>query len=397
MNELNSTTDDTKKVDPVIKETLEEKKESRLINLAILPSGGSVIPMKWEIESMEWNAKQAFMGRMLPKTLLEGRTAQEAYQAALTIIGRGREVGIPPMASLERIKWINNTPTMDAEAKWGIVINQINTLYKEYKKQGLSEEEIEKIIPHLDVVEHTNTRCVIRGNRPPMFKNMQTYEWTIEMAQNITVMEKNKEIKLSEKQVWKNYAHDMLLSRGKSLFCRQVWPDVTMGISYTEEEAESFTPEDIPNYKTNAILTESIDFIKPPKPPQTDDIDFSPPKPEPKKEEPKKEETTLPKRPNPEQKKEEPEPNIKIEGIIAKQLKTKLYFRPKDTDLEYILPITICVIQDIGNGKTILEVLESEWKKLTPMKVSEKDRMILNDDLKPDIIKGVKKPIFDDL
>lgn len=383
-NTKTSSTDDTKRIE-VRNEVVKEEVKDRPVNLAILPSGSPVIPMRWEIESMEWNAKNLQLGKMLPKSLTEGRSAAEAYNAALSIIGRGREVGIPPQASLERIKWINNTPTLDAEGKWGIVINYINNLYKEYQKKGMSETEIDKILPHLDVIEHTDKRCVIEGNRPPIFRKTQTYTWTIEMAKKIVVMEKGKEIKLAEKQTWKNYEHDMLMSRCKAEICRQMWPDLTMGISYTGEEAESFSEENMPDYKQHTINVPFTDT--PAKPMETDDLDFSKPK-----EFETKEIKTF-------------DTPKTITGVIKDQTIDSFHFIPAGSQTEYLINRSLCETGVNPDRSDKITLSQKDWdiiingekkEEKKPEPTMTQTKTVLGDDLKLHKAATTIPAVFDD-
>lgn len=123
----------------------------------------------------------------------------------------GREVGLGPMAALQRIVVINGKPTLDAQGMVTVV-----------RRAG-----------HSITGQSTPVKASVTGKRADTGDEMSV-EFTIEQA---------KAAGLVKKGPWTDYPDDMLWARAVTKLCRRLFADVLAGFSYTTEEAEAFTPE----------------------------------------------------------------------------------------------------------------------------------------------------------
>jgi len=126
-------------------------------------------------------------------------------EAAVAIILKGRELGIPPMQALSHIHVISGKPTLSAELMLAMVMRAGHEVW---------------------VVETTAKRCEIAGKRRGSTRE-QSLAFTIGDAQQAGVL---------SNPTWKKYPDAMLRARAISAFCRMFAPDVLMGASYTPEE-----------------------------------------------------------------------------------------------------------------------------------------------------------------
>lgn len=120
----------------------------------------------------------------------------------------GAEIGLGPMASMGYIDVIDGNPTLNTEGRMALV-----------RRAG-----------HSVVIEADDQHATVTGKRRDT-GDAQTVTFTIKMAQRAG---------LASKQVWKSYPEAMLTSRALSQLCRNLFPDVMMGMSYAPEEAASF-------------------------------------------------------------------------------------------------------------------------------------------------------------
>lgn len=120
----------------------------------------------------------------------------------------GAEIGLGPMASMGYIDVIDGNPTLNTEGRMALV-----------RRAG-----------HSVVIEADDQHATVTGKRRDT-GDAQTVTFTIAMAQRAG---------LAGKQVWKAYPEAMLTSRALSQLCRNLFPDVMMGMSYAPEEAASF-------------------------------------------------------------------------------------------------------------------------------------------------------------
>lgn len=126
--------------------------------------------------------------------------------AAVTIIAKGRELGIPPLYALSKISIIEGKPACEAELMLAMI----------YRDHGDGA-----VVP----VESDATRCTMKYKRRG-WPEYRTHTFTIEEAGRA---------KLTGKQVWQHYPPAMLRARCISALARIGFPD-SLGGMYTPEE-----------------------------------------------------------------------------------------------------------------------------------------------------------------
>lgn len=179
-----------------------------------------VLPMAVEL------ARNVAMTNFVPKDL---RGKPEAVVAAIL---QGHELGLPPMASLNKIHVIDGRPSIAAELMRALVQRSGHEIW-------------------LD--EASSTRVTIGGRRRGE-ENPTRITWTIDDA---------KRARLDQKDNWKKYPRAMLTARATGELCRMIFADVMAGISYTTEEVQDgFTLED----EAAAALEEGTADTLPPRP-----------------------------------------------------------------------------------------------------------------------------------
>lgn len=120
----------------------------------------------------------------------------------------GREVGFSPMTSLQYIHVVDGKAGLSAEGMVALV-----------RARGHS----------IDVLHMNDEGCKVRGTRVDNGDSLE-FEFTRAHAQAAGLM---------TKVVWRSYFRSMAWARCVSQLCRSLWPDVIMGLSYTQEELES--------------------------------------------------------------------------------------------------------------------------------------------------------------
>jgi hypothetical protein len=156
-------------------------------------------PTESEFGMMRSIAQTAIKSGLLP-------TSIKTAEAALIIIMKARELGIPPIQAFSAISVINGKPCISAEM-------MLNLIYR-----NVPGSKIE----YLDA---TDEKCTIEVTRPGHRKS--TWSFSILDA---------KKAELMQKQVWKQYPGAMLRARTISAMARAVFPDALAGASYTPEE-----------------------------------------------------------------------------------------------------------------------------------------------------------------
>lgn len=131
---------------------------------------------------------------------LRGKPAETA-----ACILAGREIGIGPMESLQKIHVVDGRPTMSAELMRSLVLR--------------AGHEIR--FPTL-----TDDTVVAEGRRAGS-ESWTTIKWTMKDAQRVG---------LAGKAVWKQYPRQMLAARATAELCRLLFPDALGGITLTAEE-----------------------------------------------------------------------------------------------------------------------------------------------------------------
>ncbi len=137
----------------------------------------------------------------VPKSL-RGKTA-----AVAACILTGRELGIGPMESLQKIYVVEGRPSMSSE---------------------LMRSLIQRDGHELAFRISTNDKCTLAGRRRGS-QEWTEVTWTMADAQRIGV---------ANKDTWKKYPRTMLANRATSELARLMFADVLSGISYTPEEIE---------------------------------------------------------------------------------------------------------------------------------------------------------------
>jgi hypothetical protein len=134
----------------------------------------------------------------------------KAPEVAACILA-GREIGIGPMESLQKIHVVDGRPTMSAELMRSLVLR--------------AGHEIR--FPTL-----TDDTVVCEGRRQGS-DNWTAVKWTLKDAARVG---------LATKQVWKQYPRQMLSARATAELCRLLFPDALGGITLTAEEVADEVP-----------------------------------------------------------------------------------------------------------------------------------------------------------
>lgn len=140
-------------------------------------------------------------------------------EAVLACVLTGHELGLQPMQALQSIHIIQGRPTLSAELMRAIVHSAGHTIR---------------------IIEKTDSRVVVEGQRADDPGHTLRIEWTIDTATRAG---------LTSKDMWRKYPRQMLTARAVSELCRDMFADVLKGLSYTAEEVEhigDITPEPAP-------------------------------------------------------------------------------------------------------------------------------------------------------
>lgn len=127
-------------------------------------------------------------------------------QAAVAIIQKGRELGIPPMYALSNIVVIQGKPTANAELMLALI-------YRDHGDGAVT------------FAESTNERCTVAYRRRGWTKP-QSFAFTIADAETAGLL---------KNPTWRTYPAAMLRARAISAVARMAYPD-TIGGMYTPEE-----------------------------------------------------------------------------------------------------------------------------------------------------------------
>jgi hypothetical protein len=194
---------------------------------AILPT---TIDETWRI------ARMAVMGNMAPKSLVEGKDADDATSACAIAIMAGAELGLTPLMALRSYAVVNGRPSL-----WGdgikAVVRQSGRC--EYIKSGgdMSRGWCE--------AKRSDTGEVLR------------VEFTMEQA---------KRARLDQKTgPWKDYPDMMMQRRATSRCLNDLFADVLGGI-VSSDEAQDSTP-----FADETGVTEAKPSTQPPAPPPEED------------------------------------------------------------------------------------------------------------------------------
>jgi len=194
-------------------------------------------PADWQM--LKEQAKIFIDSGLLPKKI-------QTAQAAIVIMVKGRELGIPAMEALSNIHVIEGKPVCDASLMNGLVL-------RDHGDDALIVEET------------TAERCVVRYRRRG-WSASRTHAFTIQEAATAG---------LTGKQTWKNYPQAMLRARCISAVCRMAFPD-TLGGMFTAEElgatvevrdGETVIVEDAATRAAPVNVTPAVAAVAPAEPP----------------------------------------------------------------------------------------------------------------------------------
>ena len=139
--------------------------------------------------------------------------------ATLAAMLFGRELGLPPIASLQSLFSVDGRVGLYAQAMRALVLSRGH----EYR-----------------IVSNDSSRCVLEGRRAGQ-DEWSRFSFTFQEAKDAGLVNKNN---------WKGYAPDMLLARATARMCRGIFPDVILGMA---------TAEEIQDLATSTITVEQID------------------------------------------------------------------------------------------------------------------------------------------
>ncbi len=168
-------------------------------NITVTNNQLSLIPAPQEFQTMKELSAMAFKSGLLPSGI-------KSAEAAMIIMLKGRELGIPAMQAFSHIHIINGKPTMSAE----LMLTQIyKCLPKAIINFVISDDKI----------------CKIEAQRP----NGNKTEWAF-------TIDEAKKAELLTKEPWRKYTSAMLRARAITIMARAIFPDCLNGVSYTAEE-----------------------------------------------------------------------------------------------------------------------------------------------------------------
>lgn len=154
-------------------------------------------PQTWK--TMADMADALFRSGLLPASI-------KSPQAAVAVIQKGTELGIPPMYALSNIVVIQGKPTANAELMLALI----------YRDHGDGA---------IVFTQSTNSECEVAYKRRSWTK-AQTYTFTMADAQQASLL---------GNQTWQKYPAAMLRARCISAVARMAFPD-SIGGMYTSEE-----------------------------------------------------------------------------------------------------------------------------------------------------------------
>jgi len=195
-----------------------------------------LLPDASKLKTMMELAGQLVQSGLLPSAI-------KSPAAALAIIQKGQELGIPPMYALSNIGIINGKPVVGAEVMLAMI-------YRDHGDQAMQFQET------------SAERCVVVYKRKNWTQAKQ-FAWTIEEAKQAGLTGKG--------GPWSQYPPAMLRARCISAVARAAFPD-SIGGMYTPEELGA---------EVTVTAEGEIEVIQPTTPvvtivPNADDIDLEP-------------------------------------------------------------------------------------------------------------------------
>lgn len=169
---------------------------------------GTKIEARTRVDLLEV-ARQADAAKGLGATLIASGLLPNGItkpEAAVAIMLAGRELELAPMFALKNIAVIQGTPALSEQAM-GLLIRRAGH--------------------KLRVIESTNERCVVEGERTDDPGHKLRVQFTVEDAKRAGLLGKSS---------WKNYTRAMLRARAKAELGRSMFEDALAGLVYTVEE-----------------------------------------------------------------------------------------------------------------------------------------------------------------
>lgn len=177
---------------------------------AVQPTSGTTALVAWAQEAnLAYDMAQKLAATSFVPQSLRGKPGDIA-----AAILAGSELGLKPMATLKSIDIIQGTPALRAHAMRGLIQSQGHDI---------------------ELVESTDTRCVMRGRRAGS-EAWQEVEWTTDRARQMGLLGKDQ---------WKKNPKGMLVARATGDICRLIASDALHGMPYASEEYEGFTTGEV--------------------------------------------------------------------------------------------------------------------------------------------------------
>ena len=151
-------------------------------------------------------------GKLAGTSFVPNTMRNKAPEVAASIL-TGREVGLPPMASLREVYVVNGRPRLSAKALRALVLSHGHTL---------------------EVTELTDELCTVRGARRERPDSFTEVSFSLRDAQRAGI---------ASKDVWKQYPRQMLAARATSLLCDLLFPDATGGLEAVDDELDRTSRE----------------------------------------------------------------------------------------------------------------------------------------------------------
>lgn len=148
----------------------------------------------------------------------------------LLIVLAGRELGIPPVAALNKIHVVDGSPTLAAEVMIGMVQDRGHDIWVLVDNEN-------------DPPQWAECRGIRKGEER---ERVERFTWAEAEKITFTSWENNRKTKkkLTEKDNWVNYPKAMLKARAITALCRHAFADVLMGYTYSPDEMGAITDED---------------------------------------------------------------------------------------------------------------------------------------------------------
>lgn len=194
-------------------ETTTDVTETALENCELAPApapkpSANLVPTAAEIKRLEHLAITLSRGRPAPKGCGN-------WESAFAKMLAGRELGLPPMASIAEIDLIEGKLGLNAIAKVALV-----------RRRGLGT---------IRLTVSTETEAVATVHRTDWADGEEkSVRFTIDQA---------KQAGLSNKGNWRNYPQSMLAHRAQSLACKLYFQEVFTGVGYDADELGADTDE----------------------------------------------------------------------------------------------------------------------------------------------------------